>query len=538
MLPSLAHYMQPGPGQNPPYFGTPVQTTQYPPMGISPGVTYQAPQPVPLSPPPSNLQMARPSRPWRMYGRIVGLVILLFFFEQFAVSAWILGLEGEAMYGSLCMLIAIPFLMAVLAMRRPRAILLERAVPDSSGQQLHVITTRTGSLQTPMPTRLDRHLMRDDSILDVPASSASWAIFAVTVVCALGLSFMISFGDDALIVIAAILIIPTVLVGFSIPVMGWWSHSTKRIGLPTRRRNAEAWLIAGMLSTLPAIMINSWFFPNIIQFFSPGISEEALMNLTVVISAPVGEELCKAAAIWFFAANIRSPKHGFQIGFTVGLGFAILENLQYIMLGSFSGTAEFSLTILVRGIGSIPGHGFWTGLTGAAMGWMLMRKRATGLHRAAVSGYQIQAPKVEQKEWALINEQSGQIIESTGNNVQGGISVGPSGVEMWAPAQSIIIHQEQRFKIPLPKHTILGLILAMMGHASWNGTLTIFAIYATNSGMSEITAIVLTICIMILMVVGILIIGSGLLQSVREAPDGSEVDDYQAQLASMGNQKF
>jgi hypothetical protein len=78
----------------------------------------------------------------------------------------------------------------------------------------------------------------------------------------------------------------------------------------------------------------------------------------------------------------------------------------------------------------------------------------------------------------------------------------------------------------------------MMGHASWNGTLTIFAIYATNSGMSEITAIVLTICIMILMVVGILVIGSGLLQSVREAPDGSEVDDYQAQLASMGNQKF
>ena len=528
---SAAHDMQPGPGQTPPYFGTSVQTTQYAPMG------YRIPEPVPLTPPPSNLQMARTSRPWRMYGRIVGLVILLFFFEQFVVSGWMLGFEGEAVLGSICMLISIPFLIGVVAMRRPRAILLERAVPDSNGQQLHVISTHSpGSLRTPMATRLDRHLMRDDSILDVPATSISWLIFSATILCALGLSFMISFGDGAAILIAGILIIPTVLIGFSIPVMAWWSHSTKRIGLPTRRRNAEAWLIAGMLSTLPAIMINSWFFPNFVQLFSPNISEEGMMNLMAVVSAPIGEELCKAAAIWFFAANIRSPKHGFQIGFTVGLGFAILENLQYIALSSMGGDIGFSLTILVRGIGSIPGHGIWTGLTGAAMGWMLMRKRATALHRAAIYGHQIQAPIVEQNQWKLIDEASGQVIEDSTQSIEGGVSVGPSGVEVWIPNQSII-QKEPWLKIPLPKHTVLGLILAIMGHASWNGTLTIFAIYATNSGMAEITAIVLTIIIMILMVAGILVIGSGLLHGVRAAPDGSEVDDYQAELASMVNRK-
>ena len=78
----------------------------------------------------------------------------------------------------------------------------------------------------------------------------------------------------------------------------------------------------------------------------------------------------------------------------------------------------------------------------------------------------------------------------------------------------------------------------MIGHASWNGIFTIFTIYATNSGMSEMVTFILEITIMISMVAGILIIGTGLLHSVRAAPDGSEVDDYQTKLASMGNQKF
>ena len=499
---------------------------------MAPRMDITTPEPVPLTPPPSNLQMARPSRPWRMYGRIVGLVILLFIFIECVAGGWIIALEGDPLLGSFCMIFAIPVMLAVVAMRRPRAILLERAVPDSSGQQLHVITSQAGSLQTPMPTRLDRHLMRDDSILDVPASSISWIIFTATVLCALGLSFMIAFGDNFAVIIAIILIIPTVLIGFSIPVMGWWSHSTKRIGLPTRRRNAEAWLTAGILSALPALMINSWLFPNFIQLITPNISEDGMMNLMAVVSAPIGEELCKAVAIWFFAANILSPKHGFQIGFTVGLGFAILENLQYIILSSFSGDVGFSLTILIRGIGSIPGHAVWTGLTGAAMGWTLMRKRAIGLHRAASFGHHIKPPEVDRTQWKLIDNKSGEVLQSSGGNGQSGVSVAPSGVEMWTPSVTIIPNKPW-IRIPLPRHIGLGLGLAMMGHASWNGILTVFEIFSSDSGMSEILEIILSITIMMMMVAAVLIVGTGLLHSVREAPDGSEVDDYQSKLAAM-----
>ena len=525
--------MQPGAPQGPYPTQAPVAVAQTPMMmNIPQGMTLITPEPVPLSPAPTNLQMARPSRPWRMYGRIVGLVVLLYIFEESIASGWILALEGESLYGSICMIFAIPTMLAIVAIRRPRAVLLERAVPDSTGKQLHTITSHTGSLQTPMPTRLDRHLMRDDSVLDVPATSTVWIIFGVTVLSSFGLWYIIPRVGLGAQILAGILLIPVILIGFSIPVMGWWSHSTDRIGLPTRRRDAEAWLIAGILSALPAVMINSWLFPNLIYLISPNISFEGMMNLMAVISAPIGEELCKAAAIWFFASKIRSPKHGFQIGFTVGLGFAILENLQYI---GFSGGD--ATTVLVRGIGSIPGHAIWTGLTGAAMGWTLMRGRAKELQRAAEMGLEIKRPEAESAQWKLVEKETGEIIQTPGISQEEGVSVGPSGVEIWMPSAPII-QKEPWIKIPLPENIGLGLGLAMIGHASWNLVWTLFDLFVSNSAISQMMVNILDYTLMAMMVGGILIIGTGLLHSVREAPDGSEVDEYQTQLAQLTQQRL
>lgn len=47
---------------------------------------------------------------------------------------------------------------------------------------------------------------------------------------------------------------------------------------------------------------------------------------------------------------------------------------------------------------------------------------------------------------------------------------------------------------------------------------------------------ILDYTLMALMVAAVLIIGTGLLHSVRAAPDGSEVDEYQAQLAALTQQ--
>ena len=135
------------------------------------------------------------------------------------------------------------------------------------------------------------------------------------------------------------------------------------------------------------------------------------------------------------------------------------------------------------------------------------------------------------------DNKSGEVIDTPGQVDESGVSVGPSGVEIWMPAAPII-QKEPWIKIPLPKNIALGLFLAMIGHASWNGVLTIFDIFAANSGLSNMAINILAYILMGMMVGGILIIGTGLLHSVREAPDGSEVDEYQAQLAQLTQQRL
>ncbi|MGB1495464.1 MAG: PrsW family glutamic-type intramembrane protease, partial [Candidatus Thalassarchaeaceae archaeon] len=57
--------------------------------------------------------------------------------------------------------------------------------------------------------------------------------------------------------------------------------------------------------------------------------------------------------------------------FTVGLGFALIENFQYIGISLMGGPLGITITILIRGIGSIPGHAVWTAVTGTALGWVV-----------------------------------------------------------------------------------------------------------------------------------------------------------------------
>ena len=56
--------------------------------------------------------------------------------------------------------------------------------------------------------------------------------------------------------------------------------------------------------------------------------------------------------------------------------------------------------------------------------------------------------------------------------------------------------------------------------------------------MPELAFFILYLFLTAMMITAVWILGTGLLHSVREAPDGSEVDEYQAQLAEMTQQRF
>ena len=155
---------------------------------------------------------------------------------------------------------------------------------------------------------------------------------------------------------------------------------------------------------------------------------------------------------------------------------------------------------------------------------------------AAEAGHQIKAPEKKESDWKLVDKDTGAILE-TPKAVEGGVSVTQSGVQIWTPTQEIIT-KKPWLTVPIPEKIVVGLLLAMLGHATWNGAGILLYLIAVDIEMSILAYVILELFLTAILVTGVLVIGSGLLHSVREAPDGSEVDEYQAQLAEMTQQRF
>jgi RsiW-degrading membrane proteinase PrsW (M82 family) len=334
----------------------------------------------------------------------------------------------------------------LLFMRRPKLEHLIIAEPTPHGQHVHSLPN-SKILQTPIPTTIRQFIVRSRYPLRVPVAKHLWMLFLGGVLIS-SIAFaplLIDSGNIGFILLALFVAIPAWLVGFSTPVFAWWSFSSSRFHLSTTRQQGEAMLIAGMLSTFPAIIINSFITPGAVLLLSGGQASSTLVeNITIIISAPVGEELCKALAVFSLAGMIDSKKRGFQVGFTVGLGFALLENLQYILFSLFAGEVmvfSYGLTSVIRGIGSIPGHAMWTACSGYAIGHILEQRRQPN-----------QIPDV--KQWNLVNPRD----HSRGNNI-------PNTQQFISQS---MFSKTSDLKLPTSLPVMLG--IAMFGHAFWNGS--------------------------------------------------------------------
>ena len=67
------------------------------------------------------------------------------------------------------------------------------------------------------------------------------------------------------------------------------------LDIQTTKWQAEMMLIAGMLSTIPAIVINSILSPSLLNFagLSAFNANSVGEFLLLTMSAPIGEEICK-----------------------------------------------------------------------------------------------------------------------------------------------------------------------------------------------------------------------------------------------------
>lgn len=393
---------------------------------------------------------------------MLGIVILLWVLAQFIVLIAAGFLDGDldgdfgpldgalVIAGTLC---SAPLVVLLLFMRRPKLEHLIIAEPTSDGQHVHSLPN-SKILQTPVPTRIRQFIVRSRHPLRVPVAKHLWMLFlgGVFVSSIAFAPLLIDSTNIGYILLALFVAIPAWLVGFSTPVFAWWSFSSSRFHLSTTRQQGEAMLIAGMLSTFPAIIINSFITPGSVLFLTGGQASSTLLeNITVIVSAPVGEEICKALAVLSLAGLIDSKKRGFQVGFTVGLGFALLENLQYILFSLFAGefvAFSYGLTSVVRGIGSIPGHAMWTACSGYAIGHMLEQRKQT----------------THGKQWNFFNSLQGGNHDSNASSNQF--------------SQNTLFSKSSDLQLPTSLPVMLG--IAIFGHAFWNGSSVLMSHISRN----------------------------------------------------------
>ena len=504
------------------------------------GRMYRIKGPVPLSEPPENLRIARNSKPWSTYIRMLGTVIPAFFL-MYVLLFLVIGLislePGIVLISGLC---SAPLVFFILSLHKPRLVHVQLAVPDEMGSEAHAISTGV-SLRTPMKTKFSRFLVKDDSILDVPPNRQLWGIFTAVILLGASISAMLYSEVESLEIIAVLAFIlvsiPIWFVGFSLPVLAWWGTSNKLLGLPTRRRDAEAWLMAGMASAFPAFIFNSLIAPELIPFDSDYWTNFSLL----AVGAPLCEEIFKALAVALFLPYIKGPKHGFQVGFTVGLGFALIENFQYIGVSLLGGPVGLSFTILVRGIGSIPGHAVWTGISGIAIGWMATDKelkaklswKARSMAISAIdiaegigidtdrdgdlSGFDgprptmeeamIQASKEtdESKPWMIIGQETYE-----GNATDSG-----SVFDDFSLSYEKKPTYQSQPGIHTPRGVAPALALSIAGHSFWNGSSFLSLSAAEELGLGEMGSTLAVFSWIIFLICSVLLVARGVIRGVN-----------------------
>jgi len=505
------------------------------------GRMYRFKEPESLSEPPSNLMVARNSRPWRAYLRMLGTVIPAFFLMYVLLFLVIGMVYLEPIAVLLSGLCSAPLIALIFRLHRPRLVHVRLLTPDEGGSQAHALP-EGGSLRTPMRTRMSRYLVRDDSVLDLPPTRQLWLLFGLVVSVLFGLLLLIlqDFQEELAnlgIALFLLLAIPTWIVGFSLPVLAWWGTSDRLLGIPTRRRDAEAWLMAGMASAFPAFLFNSLLAPELIPFEPDHWAFEFSL---LAVGAPLCEEIFKAIAVALFLPYIKGPKHGFQVGFTVGLGFALIENFQYIGVSLLGGPFAASFTILVRGIGSIPGHAVWTAVAGTAIGWMAtdreLRARLSWKAKSMaisamdiaegvgidtdgdgdLSGYDGSRPTLEE----AISQASQEAEEEAHPWLIVGKDPSPAREPEFGSQEFHFTYGDNRAMrastgIKTPKSVSAAVTLSIAGHAFWNGSSFLSYYLPDAYSMGGSATVIIQFTWTAFLVSSVLLIARGLIKGVN-----------------------
>ena len=153
-----------------------------------------------------------------------------------------------------------------------------------------------------------------------------------------------------------------------------------------RRERESPWMLAlaflwgGVIATTLSLPLNTallravdrWIAlnPMVLDLLGPN----AAALIAAPLSAPIVEEVIKAAGValilWMLRGEFDGMRDGFVYGAMVGVGFNWFEAPLYVMQGyAQQGVAPFSLQLGVRyGLFGLGGHAMFTGLFGLFLG--------------------------------------------------------------------------------------------------------------------------------------------------------------------------
>ena len=196
--------------------------------------------PSPLTKAPEDFQLSRVSRPFRRYFSLVANSLVMIFLVQ-SFSAQLIGiLNGEPLYVIGCSFVTFPCIGVLIFLHRPKLVEVRLLTIHENGTYAHPIP-EGGSIQSPMPTRMNRFLVRDDSIIDTPPSFWIWSVFVLCLCISFVVAILEILGGDFGLMISLVLALPMTLILFSIPVYAWWASSKSwtvsytHMTLPTKR---------------------------------------------------------------------------------------------------------------------------------------------------------------------------------------------------------------------------------------------------------------------------------------------------------------
>jgi RsiW-degrading membrane proteinase PrsW (M82 family) len=156
----------------------------------------------------------------------------------------------------------------------------------------------------------------------------------------------------------------------------------KRPEPPTLRRLVA---VIGMLSVIPALLLELGLSASLGEVLEPpDLTYQGATFKSFVVAAGV-EEACKIGVIYWIVwgrPEFDERLDGIVYACRAGLGFALVENVMYLMFVATSFEDQLVMWIL-RATLSVPGHAMWTGMMGA----MAARRRFDGRGLGLLGGY-------------------------------------------------------------------------------------------------------------------------------------------------------